>query len=64
MSAGEQVNAAQARRSLRNGFIALALGLALAAGLLLGVPGLQGRGEHGRRALRRAVRVRRLALGL
>jgi len=42
MSAGEQVNAAQARRSLRNGFITLALGLALAAGLLLGVPGLKG----------------------
>ncbi|MBV8995299.1 MAG: hypothetical protein JO287_16750 [Pseudonocardiales bacterium] len=42
MSAGEQVNAAQARRSLRNGFITLTLGLALAAGLLLGVPGLKG----------------------
>jgi uncharacterized membrane protein YbhN (UPF0104 family) len=38
----EQVNAAKARRSLRNGFITLVLGLALAAGLLLAVPGLKG----------------------
>ena len=38
----EQVNAAKARRSLRNGFITLALALALAAGLLLAVPGLKG----------------------
>ena len=38
----EQVDAAKARRSLRNGFITLILGLALAAGLLLAVPGLKG----------------------
>ena len=38
----EQVDAAKARRSLRNGFITLALGLALAAGLLLAVHGLKG----------------------
>jgi uncharacterized membrane protein YbhN (UPF0104 family) len=38
----EEVNAAKARRSLRNGFITLILGLALAAGLLLAVPGLKG----------------------
>ena len=38
----EQVDAAKARRSLRNGFITLALALALAAGLLLAVPGLKG----------------------
>ena len=37
-----EVNAAKARRSLRNGFITLILGLALAAGLLLAVPGLKG----------------------
>jgi uncharacterized membrane protein YbhN (UPF0104 family) len=37
-----QLDAAKARRSLRNGFITLALGLALAAGLLLAVPGLKG----------------------
>jgi uncharacterized membrane protein YbhN (UPF0104 family) len=38
----EQVDAAKARRSLRNGFITLVLGLALAVGLLLAVPGLEG----------------------
>jgi uncharacterized membrane protein YbhN (UPF0104 family) len=38
----EQVDAAKARRSLRKGFITLVLGLALAAGLLLAVPGLKG----------------------
>ena len=38
----EQIDAAKARRSLRNGFITLILGLALAAGLLLAVPGLKG----------------------
>jgi uncharacterized membrane protein YbhN (UPF0104 family) len=38
----EQVDAAKARRSLRNGFITLVLGLALTAGLLLAVPGLKG----------------------
>jgi uncharacterized membrane protein YbhN (UPF0104 family) len=38
----EQLDASKARRSLRNGFITLILGLALAAGLLLAVPGLQG----------------------
>ena len=39
----EQVDAAKARRSLRNGFITLALALALAVGLLLvAVPGLKG----------------------
>jgi uncharacterized membrane protein YbhN (UPF0104 family) len=38
----EPVDAAKARRSLRNGFITLLLGLALAAGLLLAVPGLKG----------------------
>ena len=37
-----QVDSAKARRSLRNGFITLALALALAAGLLLAVPGLKG----------------------
>jgi uncharacterized membrane protein YbhN (UPF0104 family) len=37
-----QVNAAKARRSLRNGFITLILAAALAAGLLLAVPGLKG----------------------
>ncbi len=37
-----EVIAAKARRSLRNGFITLILGLALAAGLLLAVPGLKG----------------------
>jgi uncharacterized membrane protein YbhN (UPF0104 family) len=37
-----QVDASRARRSLRNGFITLALGAALAAGLLLAVPGLAG----------------------
>jgi uncharacterized membrane protein YbhN (UPF0104 family) len=36
------VDVAQARRSLRNGFITLFLGLALAIGLLLAVPGLKG----------------------
>ena len=39
-----QVDAAKARRSLRNGFITLILGGALAAGLLLAVPGLKGVG--------------------
>ncbi|HTX07660.1 MAG TPA: lysylphosphatidylglycerol synthase transmembrane domain-containing protein [Solirubrobacteraceae bacterium] len=38
----DELNAAKARRSLRNGFITLILGLALAAGLLLAVPGLKG----------------------
>jgi uncharacterized membrane protein YbhN (UPF0104 family) len=38
----EQVDAVKARRSLRNGFITLILGLALAAGLLIAVPGLKG----------------------
>ena len=38
----ELVDAGKARRSLRNGFITLVLGLALAAGLLLAVPGLAG----------------------
>ena len=38
----EQVDAAKARRSLRNGFITLILALALAAGLVLAVPGLNG----------------------
>jgi uncharacterized membrane protein YbhN (UPF0104 family) len=37
-----QADASRARRSLRNGFITLALGAALAAGLLLAVPGLDG----------------------
>jgi len=37
----EHVDAAKARRSLRNGFITLVLALALAAGLLLAVPGLK-----------------------
>ena len=41
-SHSEQVDAAKARRSLRNGFITLVLGGALAVGLLLAVPGLQG----------------------
>jgi uncharacterized membrane protein YbhN (UPF0104 family) len=39
---GEQVDAVKARRSLRNGLITLVLGLALAVGLLLAVPGLNG----------------------
>jgi uncharacterized membrane protein YbhN (UPF0104 family) len=38
----QQVDAPKARRSLRNGFITLVLGLALAVGLLLAVPGLKG----------------------
>ena len=38
----EQVAASKARRSLRNGFITLVLGGALAVGLLLAVPGLKG----------------------
>jgi uncharacterized membrane protein YbhN (UPF0104 family) len=38
----EQVDAVKARRSLRNGFITLVLGAALAVGLLLAVPGLKG----------------------
>jgi uncharacterized membrane protein YbhN (UPF0104 family) len=37
-----QVNAADARRSLRNGFITLVLAGALVVGLLLAVPGLKG----------------------
>ncbi len=37
-----QLNAAKARRSLRNGLIAVALLLALIAGLLLAIPGLKG----------------------
>jgi uncharacterized membrane protein YbhN (UPF0104 family) len=37
-----QVDAAKARRSLRNGFITLVLALALIVGLLLAVPGLKG----------------------
>jgi uncharacterized membrane protein YbhN (UPF0104 family) len=37
----EQVDAAKARRSLRNGFITLVLGGALIVGLLLAVPGLK-----------------------
>ena len=41
-SGQEQVDAAKARRSLRNGFITLAMALALAAGLVLAVPGLKG----------------------
>jgi uncharacterized membrane protein YbhN (UPF0104 family) len=39
-----QVDEAKARRSLRNGFITLVLALALAVGLVLGVPGLKGVG--------------------
>ena len=42
LSESQPVNAAKARRSLRNGFITLILGGALAAGLLLAVPGLKG----------------------
>jgi uncharacterized membrane protein YbhN (UPF0104 family) len=38
----DQVHAAKARRSLRNGFITLVLAGALAVGLLLAVPGLKG----------------------
>ncbi len=38
----EQLDVSKARRSLRNGFITLVLGLALAVGLLLAVPGLKG----------------------
>ena len=38
----QQVDASKARRSLRNGFITLVLAAALAAGLLLAVPGLKG----------------------
>src|ERR1700750_3001070 len=38
----EQVDAAKARRSLRNGFITLILSGALVVGLLLAVPGLKG----------------------
>jgi uncharacterized membrane protein YbhN (UPF0104 family) len=38
----QQVDAAKARRSLRNGFITLVLAGALAVGLLLAVPGLKG----------------------
>jgi len=41
-SQSEQVDAAKARRSLRNGFITLILGGALVVGLLLAVPGLKG----------------------
>jgi uncharacterized membrane protein YbhN (UPF0104 family) len=42
LSQPAEVDAAKARRSLRNGFITLVLALALAAGLLLAVPGLKG----------------------
>jgi uncharacterized membrane protein YbhN (UPF0104 family) len=42
LSQPEQVDAAKARRSLRNGFITLVLGGALVVGLLLAVPGLKG----------------------
>jgi hypothetical protein len=38
----QQVDAAKARRSLRNGFITLVLAGALVVGLLLAVPGLNG----------------------
>ena len=38
----DQVDEKKARRSLRNGFITLGLAVALAAGLLLAVPGLSG----------------------
>jgi uncharacterized membrane protein YbhN (UPF0104 family) len=38
----EQLTASRARRSLRNGLITLVMGLALAVGLLLAVPGLKG----------------------
>src|ERR1700758_4996485 len=41
-SGPEPVTASKARRSLRNGFITLALAGALAVGLLLAVPGLKG----------------------
>ena len=41
-SRSEQVDAAKARRSLRNGFITLILAGALVVGLLLAVPGLNG----------------------
>ena len=41
-SRSEHVDAARARRSLRNGFITLILGGALVVGLLLAVPGLKG----------------------
>jgi uncharacterized membrane protein YbhN (UPF0104 family) len=41
-SASQQLNAAKAGRSLRNGLITLALLIALVAGLLLGIPGLKG----------------------
>jgi hypothetical protein len=38
----EQIDAAKARRSLRNGLITLGLAIALVVGLLLAVPGLKG----------------------
>jgi uncharacterized membrane protein YbhN (UPF0104 family) len=41
-SQSQPVDAAKARRSLRNGFITLVLGGALVVGLLLAVPGLKG----------------------
>ena len=41
-SQSQQVDAAKARRSLRNGFITLVLAGALVVGLLLAVPGLKG----------------------
>jgi uncharacterized membrane protein YbhN (UPF0104 family) len=41
LSQTEPLDASEARRSLRNGFITLVLGLALGVGLLLGVPGLK-----------------------
>ena len=41
-SQAQPVDAAKARRSLRNGFITLVLAGALIVGLLLAVPGLKG----------------------
>ena len=41
LSQAEPLDASEARRSLRNGFITLVLALALGVGLLLGVPGLK-----------------------
>jgi predicted permease len=41
-SQSQQVDAAKAHRSLRNGFITLVLAGALVVGLLLAVPGLKG----------------------
>ena len=42
VSQPDQVDAAKARRSLRNGFITLILAGALVIGLLLAIPGLKG----------------------